>query len=331
MVLLPDALIAQVEMFAAGPVGGKLRVATLSGGSASFWPSEDGLRFHIGSVTKTFTALLLAQMATTGEVALDDPVASHLEADALADVRLVELATHASGLPRLPDAIVECAKTNPEDPYSAVTREHMLAAARHVGPGPTRGAFEYSNFGFALLGMALGAAAGTTYQEALRDRVLRPLGLSDTVFDTETDDGLTDGHDLSGTVVPHWHNPFMAGCGSLLSTTSDLAAYLAAELHPDQTLLADAIRLTQAPRELARPELPLIGLSWLIEEAGGTSRYWHNGGTYGFSSYVAFEPDHGTAVALVLDRCRSGDGALEGLGRTVLDGISPRPRGQIRS
>ena len=261
-------------------------------------------------------------MVTTGEVGLDDTVAAHLEmAKGLGDLRLVELATHTSGLPQLPDPLPACGATNPADPYSTVSLEHMAAALRGAAPGPTRGALAYSNFGFAVLALALASAAEASFQDLLRERVLRPLALDDTVFDSESEERLTAGHDLTGAPAPHWHNPVMAGCGALLSTTADLARYLAAQLRPDPTPLTEAISLTHLPRAVEAPPPTPIGLGWLIEYRHGIRRYWHNGGTYGFSAYAAFEPDNDKAVVLLLSKRPAGNQALERLGGALLDAL----------
>ena len=297
--------------------------AFVHGGRVSVWPSTGGEHlFSIGSITKTFTALLLADMVETGLVSLSDPIGAYVpEAEGCADVTLYELATHTSGLPQLPDPLPARGAQCPHDPYSAVTPEDMLEAAKGSISGPQRGEFEYSNFGYALLGLALSAAADSAFEDLVCARVLDPLGLRDTIFSSHDDHRLVDGHDLAGTPVPHWHYRTMAGCGGLLSTSADLGRYLAAQLDPDATPLASAINETHRSL-LRRGDHQFTALGWAIDAADGGPRYWHNGGTSGFSAYAAFNAAAGTGVGLVLSRTPSRDGSLERLGNRLLAQLS---------
>lgn len=301
----------------------RIEFAFVRGDQVSVWPSAGGdCLFSIGSITKTFTALLLADMVETGRVSLRDLVGTHVpEAVACVDVTLHELATHTSGLPQLPDPLPARGAQCPHDPYSAVTPGDMLQAAKAAVPGPLRGDFEYSNFGYALLGVALSAAAGDSFETLLRARVLDPLGLHDTIFDVHDDQRLVDGHDLAGVPVPAWHNQAMAGCGSLLSTSGDLGHYLAAQLDPDATPLAAAIKATHRPL-LQRGDRQSTALGWAVDESERGPRYWHNGGTSGFSAYACFNPRARTGVCVVLSRTPSRDGSLERVGNRLLDTLA---------
>jgi len=291
-------------------------------GETWVWPAHGGDRlFHIGSITKTFTGLLLADMVDRGQVSLDDAIGAHFpEARGCADVKLRELATHTSGLPQLADPLPARGAQCPHDPYSAITAADMIEAAQRARPGPRRGEFEYSNFGYALLGVVLAAAARASFESLLRARVLDPLALRDTIFDVHTDDRLVDGHDLAGVAVPHWHNPAMAGCGSLLSTAANLGRYLAAQLRPNLTPLAGSIEATHRPL-VQRSGRQATALGWVIDDVDTSPRYWHNGGTYGFSAYAAFKPAAAVGVAIVLSQTPCRDGRLERLGNTLLDGL----------
>lgn len=299
-----------------------IEFAFVRGDQVSVWPADGGNRlFHIGSITKTFTGLLLADMVEAGEVSLDDPIGAYVpEAEACADVTFYELATHTSGLPQLPDPLPSRGALRPHDPYSAVTQADMLEAANGASPGAGRGQFEYSNFGYALLGLALAAAAGASFESLVRPRVLEPLGLHDTIFDVHDDERLVEGHDLSDNPVPHWHNPAMAGCGSLLATSADLGRYLAAQLHPENTQLAAAIKATHQPRLQRGPDRS-AALGWGIDETDSGPRYWHNGGTSGFSAYAVFSPTVDLGVGVVMSRTPSRDGSFERLGNRLLTGL----------
>ena len=141
--------------------------------------------FQAGSVTKIFTALLLADMAVGGEVRLSDPAARYLPGarNAASPVTLADLATHTAGLPRLPGGLSWSARLSPRDPYARYPASWFRRAARRaLGAGSGGSPYAYSNFGYGLLGYLLGRAAESTYETLVTTRVCGPLGLADTTF-----------------------------------------------------------------------------------------------------------------------------------------------------
>ena len=141
--------------------------------------------YDIGSVTKVFTALALADMAQRREVALDDPVAKYLpKGTALPQngnrqITLADLATHTAGLPLRPDNL---APKDPDNKYAEYSEADLYAFLAHYKPPhPIGGAYDYSNPGFGLLGIALARRAGTDYDTLIEQRILKPLGMTDTV------------------------------------------------------------------------------------------------------------------------------------------------------
>ncbi len=188
--------------------------------------------FQIGSVTKVFTALLLADMAERGEVRLSDPAASFLPGlpGEKGSVTLADLATHTSGLPRLPRGLLWSALPHPQDPYVRYPHARFVRAARRalrVGSGDSP--YAYSNFGYGLLGYLLGQATGTTYEALVATRICGPLGLPDTTFEVPGPalDRKAQGHQR-GRAVPDWHLGALAAAGALYSTAADLARLLQA-------------------------------------------------------------------------------------------------------
>ena len=137
-------------------------------------------------MTKVFTALLLADMAERGEVRLSDPAASCLPGwpGGTGSVTLADLATHTSGLPRLPRSLLASALLHPRDPYARYPAARFVRAARRALRAGSGGSpYVYSNFGYGLLGYLLGQAAGTGYQTLVTTRICGPLGLPDTTFE----------------------------------------------------------------------------------------------------------------------------------------------------
>ena len=270
--------------------------------------------FEIGSVTKVFTALLLADQVVAGNVELEQPL-QELLPDVRIPVRgrpitLADLATHTSGLPRLPRSMLRQAMRNRSDPYAHFTEHDVHAGLERERlrrePG---GKWRYSNFGAAVLGHALAKHAGTTYDHLLRERVTGPLGLVDTVITLRPDQvqRAARGHTRWRHPTNDWSMPAMPAMGAVHSTAADLTKFLHAQLDPDDTPLAEAIRLTHEPRA-GRPPLQ-AALGWLVASLpkGGPTVHWHNGGTGGARSFAGFVADQRSACVVLTTGQRSAD------------------------
>jgi serine-type D-Ala-D-Ala carboxypeptidase/endopeptidase len=273
--------------------------------------------FEIGSITKTFTALALAHAVVTGRLSLDTPVRDTLPAGTSVPVRdaveitVEHLARHTSGLPRSPQRLglraVWAAGVRGEDPYAAINTPVLLEqlSRRRLRQTPGKGRIRYSNFGAAVLGLALTQVYGkASYREMIEDVVLHPLGLTATTAEGETE---AEGHAFRRRPAPNWHLDGLAGAGALRSTARDLLSYLRAQLQPDQTPVAEAIRLTQVPLEPAARTT--IGLGWMRSLSRAGPMFWHNGGTGGFRSFAGFHPDRGVAAVVLVNDQRSPDRA----------------------
>lgn len=278
-------------------------------------PVAEHTVFEIGSVTKVFTALLLAVMAEAGEVALDEPLAgSYPEVDLPVrgrPIALADLATHSAGLPRLPPGLVRQALRRRDNPYAGFTDDDVARALASVRLRAAPGArVRYSNFGAGVLGQALARRAGTPYDELVRARVCLPLGLTDTGVRRSAEQlaRRAVGHDRRGRAVPDWDMASLPGMGALHSTAADLARFLAAQLDPGGTPLEAAIRLTQQPR-VAAGRLGHQALGWMVSPLPRTDRrmHWHNGGTGGAFSFVGLEPRSGVAVVALTNTARPVD------------------------
>lgn len=147
-------------------------------------PLDGDSVFEIGSITKVFTALLVADMTLRGEVALTDPVAEYLPPKGRPrafdgkDITLLDLATYTSGLPLMPGSFKPADPANPYADYSAAQLyEFVSGFAPLYYPGSH---YEYANVGFGLLGHALALPAAHSYEELVVSRICAPLGLNDT-------------------------------------------------------------------------------------------------------------------------------------------------------
>ncbi|MEU1804722.1 serine hydrolase domain-containing protein [Streptomyces sp. NPDC019937] len=257
--------------------------------------------FQLGSIGKTLTATALARAVTAGETRLDAPLTLParfpIPRKGPRRITLADLATHSSGLPRLPEGLLDGA--NPYDPYAHYTLDDLAEGLGRTTLATEPGTeYAYSNLGFGLLGQAL---AFDRVDEMLRHRVAAPLGLTDTTTTLRPDMLLRKavGH-LEGTPVPDWHDHVLSGAGtSIYSTADDMLRFLAAQLRPRRSPLRDAIELTQRPRFTAGRDLRL-GLAWHLSPLpSGRTMTWHNGSTGGFGTYAAFSRESGVAVVMM--------------------------------
>ncbi|MEU3543152.1 serine hydrolase domain-containing protein [Streptomyces paromomycinus] len=332
----PGASAVAVGLYRRGQRSFLVRGSTAREGGV---PVEPSTRFEIGSLSKTFTALLFAEQTARGEVGHHDPAARHLPAGTCVPVRgtditLTHLATHTSGLPRLPPGLLRSGiRRLPSNPYASFTRADVLRALARTRlrsrPG-TR--VRYSNFGVGLLGHALcGAAGGLPYEDLLAARVLRPLGLHDTSATAGPPPGGTQvtgyGH---GRPRPPFAVPGLPGAGAVRSSARDLLTVAEALIRPggaDVTGVgvssdlglrhaavtgAPSALLRTALEDVTRPRLALprttsrLALIWNIRlRADGPGLYHHSGGTRGCTAFVAFSPRHDTAL-VALANCAPG-------------------------
>jgi CubicO group peptidase (beta-lactamase class C family) len=259
-------------------------------------PDPRSLAWEIGSITKVFTGILLAEMSIRGEVAIDDPVGSHAPDSVAARLpapelqpTLADLATHRSGLPRIPRSWIRRFKGHP-DPYSVISAQDVWDALMSDPPTPRPDRPRYSNFGVGLLGLLLGRAAGSTYEALVADRILGPLHMTSTGFGATPVAGFR-----KGRPTPPWTFPAMAAAGGLRSTVDDMLRFARATIYPPEGTLGAAVRLARTPVWEGR--VRAMGLGWQMRRRpGGAEALWHNGGTFATSSFLALHTSEERAV-----------------------------------
>lgn len=270
--------------------------------------------FEIGSVTKVFTALLLADMVARGEVALSDPVTKYLPPEVKAPkVTLEQLATHTSGLPRLPSNMSPKDVGNPYADYTVAQLYEFLSTATPAADPK----YDYSNLGAGLLGHALARRAGTDYETLVRTRVLAPLGMKSTsiTLSAAMKEHLALGHDAEMKRSANWDIPTLAGAGALRSTANDMLTFLAAAMGMTKSPLAAPMASMLAKRHPAGGGHD-VALGWHVQTASDREIVWHNGGTGGYRTWVGFEPKSRTGV-VVLSNASTGAG-VDDIGRHLL-------------
>ena len=264
-------------------------------------------RFEIGSITKVFTGVLLADMHLRNEVSLQDPLSRHLREPDLQwsaqEPTLLDLATHRSGLPNTPPPLSRrelwfALGFGERDPWEGVTREQHSAYVERAARRARGGRFRYSSLGFGLLGDALAAAAGRPYGELLRERILDPLEMHQTSLDSADQ---VQGHSPRGKPRPPLED-LLAAAGGLRSTVGDMLRFLEACLEPSPAMALAQSRHSPGGKGMAN------GLGWLIlSHPRRPTVTWHNGGTWGFRSFAGFSPDSGRAAVVLSNRARSVD------------------------
>jgi serine-type D-Ala-D-Ala carboxypeptidase/endopeptidase len=262
--------------------------------------------FEIGSITKLFTAMLLADLIEDGVVEEASRVGELMPGDyalaeQVADITLVELATHASGLPRLPTRgpMLRRMLLRMGDPYAGSTREEIFAdiAALEAEQLGERGAEQYSNLGMALLGQLLAESVGTAYETLVEERLLRPLGMAETRFTRGAldDSRLQRPHRENGRPASNWRLDAYNPAGGLVSNMTDMARFLDAVIAGEHPAIAKSLQVARHDEDgQAR-----MGLGWIISEMGGETVYWHNGRTGGYSSFLAWMPESGRALIML--------------------------------
>lgn len=261
--------------------------------------------FEIGSMTKVFTGLLLADMVARGEVSLDDPAERYLPEGAHMprrdgrQITLRDLATHSSGLPRLPSNL---APADPANPYADYTEARLLEflgsyqLTRDIGVQ-----FEYSNLGMGLLGYLLARRAGTDYATLVRQRITGPLGMRDTTIALSDDQRahFAQGHDAELRPVGGWDFDTLAGAGAIRSTAADMLIFLDAFIAPGDSPLAPAMRAMLAESRPGPSPNARIGLAWMMLDLGAGRLAFHDGGTGGFRTAMGWDPARHRGVVVL--------------------------------
>lgn len=290
-------------------------------------PVDANTVFEIGSVTKVFTSLLLADMVNRGEVALTDPVSKFLPPNVKMPERggkkitLVDLATHTSGLPRLPSNFNPKDPANPYADYTVTQLYEFLATVqltRDIGSK-----YEYSNLGGGLLGHALARRAGTDYETLVRTRILQPLAMKSTAITLSKamKDRLAIGHDAALQPVSNWDLPTLAGAGALRSTANDLLTFVGANLGLQTSPLASSMASMLATRRPTSVPGLDIALGWHISTRNEHEIIWHNGGTGGYRTWIGFDPKSRTGI-VVLSNTSTAAG-VDDIGAHLLDPAIP--------
>jgi CubicO group peptidase (beta-lactamase class C family) len=292
-------------------------------------PGGDTL-FEIGSVTKVFTTSLLSLLASKGTVSLDDPV--HDVFSTLPgmppEITVLRLATHTSGLPKIPPDALWTTLTNRSNPYADYTTARLMEYLSNYRRKPRPDEeISYSNMGMALLGHILAEKAGGTYEEAVISMICDELGMPDTriTLTSEQEERLATPHSGGGSPSHGWDLPAFAGAGALRSTANDILRFLDAHMGRPASPFTGALTLSHEKRTGRFPTpgslmrlfpgasrrrhavssfTQSIGLGWMIGTAGeaGPEAHWHHGATGGYMVFVGFIGEAGAGTVVMVNR-----------------------------
>jgi CubicO group peptidase (beta-lactamase class C family) len=290
-------------------------------------PLDGDTLFEIGSITKVFTALLAADMAQRGEVKLDDPIQKYLPPNVKIPERggkqitLIDLATHTSGLPRMPENF---RPKDPSRPYADYTVDALYSfltsyeLRRDIGVK-----YVYSNLGFGLLGLGLAQRAGMDYEKLVVTRICDPLGMTSTRI-TLSDSlrrRFAAGHTSDLVTVPEWEIPSLAGAGALRSSANDLLTFLAAMMGYTDNPLAAAQKKTLSIKRATGAPFMETGMGWDIDTRGGNEIISKGGATAGYTGFIGYSPQSRVGV-VALANTSAGEGTTD-IGQHLLDARYP--------
>lgn len=291
-------------------------------------PLRENSVFEIASITKVFTTTLLALLAQKGNVSLSDPIERYLPEGVHAPVYMAafngfsnsdelinqntylfknynnnqitfeSLATHHSGLPRMPTNWVFSDRANPYTDYSVDLMYEFLTnhiLSRNVGES-----YEYSNLGMGLLGQLLGEVDGSSYSELVSKEILAPLNMSMTGvnFNDFQKQWMVQGHNTYGEPVPNWDFTSLDAAGAIRSTAKDMLRFLDANIGEPKTPLEKAMRETHTVRESADYN-EMVALGWHVLDDKGSKIIYHTGRTGGFISFAGFDPKKEIGVVVL--------------------------------
>jgi CubicO group peptidase (beta-lactamase class C family) len=286
--------------------------------------------FEIGSMSKVFTSLLLAEAVQRGEVSLDEPVAKLLPPGTKVperggkEITLIDLATHTSGLPRIPTNFAPKDPKNPYADYGPAQLYQFLAG--YSLPRDIGSKYEYSNFGAGLLGFVMSRSAHTDYATLIQRRIAGPLGMGSTTvaLSPEQRARLAKGYDITGEPASNWDLDALAGAGAIRSDAEDILTLLAAELGSVKTPLAVAMKAQLVPRRPTGSPSTEVALGWHITNfPGGRQIVWHDGGTGGYRSMMAFDPQAGVGVVTLSNRFT--EAGVDDIPMHILTGVPLAP------
>jgi serine-type D-Ala-D-Ala carboxypeptidase/endopeptidase len=263
--------------------------------------------FEIGSITKTFTAVLLAERVLQNKMSLEDPIDKYLPdsvkllPEMQNKIKLLNLITHTSGLPRIQDDFVKNTTYNGRNADLHFEEKDLFNYLMNYKNSKPVGHFAYySNLAVGLLGHLLELNSGKPYDSLVADEICKPLGMIHTIKNPSTIDSnhLARGY-AKGKDVYIYDFGVLSGASSLKSTITDMLIYLNKNINTDESQISQAIELTH--KKLKRFDCHSnVGMAWFIRKHKYCGRIrWHNGSFNGQRSFIAFDEKKRLGVVIL--------------------------------
>ncbi|WP_298711966.1 serine hydrolase [Chitinophaga sp.] len=261
--------------------------------------------FQIGSLTKTFTGILLAAQIGSGRVKAGDPISSYVPDSVKLNwfegkpVTMAMLSNHTSAIPRW-EPVAKYPGFTVVQPYAHFGDAQLYHFLNHYVPTEAPGEkYAYSNIGAGLLGELLARNAGTTYPALLKKTILRPLRMNDThvTESPEVTRKMAQGYNFGRKTEQPWVMSALTGAGGIQSTLNDMLKYARANINLPSGALGDAIRLSQ--QETFKDKSARMGLGWHIIVGNGHTVLNHGGQTGGYNSHISIEAEGKKAVIVL--------------------------------
>lgn len=319
--ILPPTVVEVIEKRIAADYTPSMAIAIIDSSGTYFFnfgkTSADGKKvdentiYEIGSISKVFTGILLAQQILDGDLAIDTKVNEMLPKSVQVPVKgeqeitLGHLTDHTSGLPRMPNNF---APSNPANPYADYSVEQMYSFISSYTPTRSVGdSYEYSNLAQGLLGYLLSVNKKLSYEELMIQTIADPLEMPNTriAFSETMKANLALGHS-GGEVVENWDIPTLAGAGAIRSSAKDMIRFISANLGYIKTPLREAMDLSHQQRHDKAGEMA-VGMAWHIKKGVNGDVIWHNGGTGGYRTFAGFVKETGKGVVVLTNSSQSSD------------------------
>lgn len=326
---LPAEVIKAIEKRITNGVTPSMAIALIDSSGThyfNFGKTEDGGKevdentiYEIGSISKVFTGIILAQQILEEDLKLDGEI-NELLPDSIKvpvigeiEITIGNLTDHTSGLPRMPNNF---APANPNNPYADYSVNQMYEFISSYQPTREVGSeYEYSNLAQGLLGHLLAINKNSSYEELMVQTIANPLEMNNTRIELTENmkQKLALGHS-GGSVVENWDIPTLAGAGAIRSSTSDMSKFISANLGYVNTPLSDAMELSHKVRHDMAGGMS-VAMAWHIKHGENGDVVWHNGGTGGYRSFAGFVKETGKGVVILTNSSQSSDD----IGFNILD------------
>ncbi len=277
-------------------------------------PFDSTTIFEIGSITKTFTAYVLLNILQEKQISDSSSILKYLPDSvqnnkALASITFLSLMNHTSGLPRLPENLdLKANFMAPYDDYTAALLFDYLEKCKPAADGQSN----YSNLGMGLAGVLAERISGKKYEALVDEYVLQPfkMNIASTIGNK------SQGYFGSEKAV-YWNADVLAPAGTIKSSAKQMLIYLQYMANPaDKTAAAIVEKLLQ-PTIALGPKVNVCRAWHTLEEKNKPVIYWHNGGTYGFSTFAAFVKGQSKAVIVVVNEFNKNE-VSDGLGIAIM-------------